>query len=231
MDAPQKLTINRWAEEDRPREKMMQHGATALSDAELLAILIGSGSPEDTAVGLMRKVLADYHNSLGELGKATADELCRYKGIGPAKAVTLLAASELGRRRKEEGVRERPTVRFSKDVYDYFHPLMCDLPTEECRVLLLNQAGRVIDAARVSTGGLASTAVDVRCVLREALLKRAVAIVLCHNHPSGNISPSREDDRLTQRLKEAAETMDIRLTDHIILTDGKFYSYADEGRL
>ena len=226
-----KLNINQWAEEDRPREKMMMHGVSSLSNAELLAILIGSGNTEDSAVELMRKVLAEYHNNLNELGKASVDELCRFKGIGPAKAITILAASELGKRRKEEDIRERLSIVSSKDVYECFYPLMCDLPTEECWLLLLNQASKVIDKVRVSTGGLSATAVDVRCILHEALLKRASAIALCHNHPSGNINPSREDDRLTEQLRQACQIMNIRLVDHVILTDGCFYSYADEGRM
>jgi len=227
----ERLTITQWAEEDRPREKMMLHGVSALSNAELLAILIGSGNTEESAVELMRKVLADYSNNLNELGKASIDELCRYKGIGPAKAITILAASELGKRRKEEKVEERVAILSSKDVYECFYPLMCDLPTEECWVLLLNQASKIIDKVKIGAGGLNATAVDVRCILREVLLKRASAIALCHNHPSGNIRPSREDDRLTQQVNQASQCMNIRLVDHVILTDGAFYSYADEGRI
>ena len=227
----ERLTITQWAEEDRPREKMMLHGVSALSNAELLAILIGSGNTEESAVELMRKVLAGYGNNLNELGKASIDELCRYKGIGPAKAITILAASELGKRRKEEKVEERVAIFSSKDVYECFYPLMCDLPTEECWVLLLNQASKIIDKVKIGAGGLNATAVDVRCILREALLKRASAIALCHNHPSGNIRPSREDDRLTQQVNQASQCMNIRLVDHVILTDGAFYSYADEGRI
>ena len=227
----ERLTITQWAEEDRPREKMMMHGASALSNAELLAILIGSGSAEESAVELTRKILNDYHNNLNELGKASIDELCRYKGIGSAKAISILAASELGKRRKEESVKERIAILSSKDVYECFYPLMCDLPTEECWVLLLNQASKIIEKTKISAGGLSATAVDVRCILREALLKRASAIVLCHNHPSGNIRPSKEDDLLTRHVAQASECMDIRLVDHIILTDGAFYSYADEGRI
>lgn len=227
----EKLTITQWAEEDRPREKMMLHGVSALSNAELLAILIGSGNTEESAVELMRKVLNDYHNNLSELGKASVDELCRYKGIGSAKAITILAASELGKRRKEEGVEERQSIFSSKDVYECLYPLMCDLPTEECWVLLLNQASKLIDKVRISTGGLTATAVDVRCILREALLKRASALALCHNHPSGSIRPSREDDLLTKQVAQACECMNIRFVDHVILTDGAFYSYADEGRI
>ena len=227
----ERLTITQWAEEDRPREKMMLHGVSALSNAELLAILIGSGNTEESAVELMRKVLADYSNNLNELGKASIDELCRYRGIGPAKAISILAASELGKRRKEEKVEERVTILSSKDVYECFYPLMCDLPTEECWVLLLNQASKVIEKVKIGAGGLNATAVDVRCILREALLKRASAIALCHNHPSGSIRPSREDDRLTQQVNQASQCMNIRLVDHVILTDGAFYSYADEGRI
>lgn len=226
-----KLTINQWAEEDRPREKMMRLGPSALSDAELLAILIGSGNTDESAVELMRKVMDGFHNSLSELGKASVEELCRYKGIGPAKAITLLAASELGKRRKDEDVRERQVMRCSRDIYQFFYPLLCDLPTEEFWVLLLNQGLKVIDHVKVGAGGLSSVAVDVRVVLREALLKRAPAIALCHNHPSGNTRPSRLDDELTQKLCKAAKMMDIRLMDHIVLTDGDFYSYADEGKL
>jgi DNA repair protein RadC len=226
-----KLTIREWAEEDRPREKMLSHGIHSLSNAELLAILIGSGNGEESAVELMRKVLGDFHNNLSELGKCSVDDLCRYKGIGPAKAISILAASELGKRRKEEGIRERTVIQSSIDIYDYFYPLMCDLPVEECWVLLMNQASKVIDSVKISIGGIAATAVDVRCVLREALLKRSVSIALCHNHPSGNIRPSREDDNLTNHLLKAAQVMCIRLLDHVILTDGKFYSYADEGRI
>ena len=205
----EKLKINQWAKEDRPREKMMLRGASALTNAELLAILIGSGSTEETAV----------------------EDLCRYKGIGPAKAVAILAASELGKRRSEEAPAERRQIRSSEDIYAWFHPLMCDLHVEECWVMLLNQASKVIDARNVSRGGLASTQVDVRCILREALLKRATAFVLCHNHPSGNVRPSADDDRLTQAVSQAAKTMNIRLLDHVIVTDGSYYSYTDEGRL
>ena len=217
MDA--KLNINQWAEEDRPREKLMQQGASALSNAELLAILIGSGN------------LDRYHHSLNELGKATIEELCHFKGIGPAKAVTILAASELGKRRMEEIPKERKQIRCSKDIYDLFLPLMCDLPIEECWILLLNQASKVIDRIRISQGGLAATQVDVRCILREALLKRAVSLVLCHNHPSGNIIPSTDDDRLTRAVQQASEVMNIRLLYHLIVTDGDYYSYSDEGKI
>ncbi len=227
-----KLNINEWAAEDRPREKMMMHGACALSDAELLAILIGSGSRDETAVELMRRVLASCHNDLGELGKMGCDELCAFKGIGQAKAVAIMAASELGRRRASaEGARVRVQVRSSEDIYRYFHPLLCDAPVEECWVLLLNQSLKVIDRVRVSVGGLTETSADIRLVLREALLHRAPAIALCHNHPSGNVRPSADDNRLTERLSQSASVMNIRLIDHIVLADGAYYSYADEGKI
>lgn len=227
----EKLSINKWAEEDRPREKMMMHGVSALSNAELLAILIGSGSRNESAVDLMRKILDYYNNSLNSLGKCSVEELCRFKGIGEAKAITILAASELGKRRKDEKLEERKPVRCSEDIYKYFHPIMCDLPIEECWVMLLNQASKIIDVVKISQGGLASTQVDVRCVLREALLKRATSLILSHNHPSGNINPSTDDDKLTQALFQASKVMNIRMLDHVIICDGNYYSYADEGKI
>ena len=225
-----KLSINRWAEEDRPREKMMSKGAQALTNAELLAILIGSGSGDDSAVSLMQKVLASYGDSLDRVGRLSVEELCHFKGIGPAKAITILAACELGRRRAVEQP-ERRQVRSAAQVYDYFYPLMRDLPVEEFHVLLLNQSAIVIDSVRIGVGGLTETAVDVRVILREALLKRATALILCHNHPSGNLRPSAHDDRLTQQVQEAARLLNLNLADHVIFTDSGYYSYADEGRL
>ena len=226
-----KLSVKEWAEEDRPREKLMSRGASALSNAELLAILIGSGNAEDSAVELMRKVLLKYQNSLSLLGKCGVEELCQFKGIGTAKAVTILAASELGKRRKEEEPIQRKLVRSSVDIYSFFHPLMCDLPIEECWVMLLNQASRMIDAVKVSQGGIAGATVDIRCILREAILRGATSIVLCHNHPSGNVRPSRDDDELTRQLAKAAGTMNIRLLDHLVVTDGAYFSYNDEGKI
>lgn len=225
-----KLTINRWAEEDRPREKMIGKGAQALTNAELLAILIGSGNDEDSAVSLMQKVLAAYGNSIDRVGRLSVDELCRFKGIGPAKAVTILAACELGRRRAVEQP-ERRQIRSAAQVYDYFYPLMRDLPVEECHVLLLSQSSTVIDSVRIGVGGLTETVVDVRLILREALLKRATSLILCHNHPSGSLRPSAYDDRLTRQVQEAAQLLNIRFNDHIIFTDDGYYSYADEGKL
>jgi len=227
----EKLTINQWAEEDRPREKMLEKGINALTDAELLAILIGSGNTEETAVELMRRVLASCNHNLNELGKLSVDDLCAFKGIGPAKAISLVAASELGKRRKLAELTERNQITCSTDVYNLMHPLMCDLPTEECWVLLLNQSNKVIDKIKISSGGISETSVDVRCVLREALMKRAVSMILCHNHPSGNVRPSVEDDKLTTRVREAGNFMNINLADHVIVCDGRYYSYVDEGRI
>lgn len=227
----EKLNINQWAVEDRPREKMMQKGAEALSDAELLAILIGSGNTEESAVALMQRVLASCGNDLNQLGKWEARDFSRFKGLGPAKSITIMAALELGKRRKLQERPERITIRSSEDIYELFHPLLCDLPTEEFWVLLLNQASKVINKVRISRGGIDQTTADVRTILREALLQRAVQIILIHNHPSGNPRPSNDDRHLTELVKKAAQTMNIRLTDHIIVTDGKYYSFNDEGNL
>lgn len=227
----EKLTINQWAEEDRPREKMMLKGAEALSDAELLAILIGSGNTEESAVALMQRVLAAAGNDLNRLGKWEIRDFARFKGLGPAKSITILAALELGKRRKLREHAERLTIRSSEDIYRLFHPLLCDLPYEEFWVLLLNQAAKVIDKVRISRGGIDQTTADVRSILREALLQRATQIALIHNHPSGNTRPSNDDLRLTQQARQAAQTMNIRLLDHVIVTDGSYYSFCDEGQL
>ncbi|MCQ2067295.1 MAG: DNA repair protein RadC [Bacteroidaceae bacterium] len=231
MDEPYKLNLSQWAPEDRPREKMMLQGARALTNAELLAILIHTGNTEDSVVALTQKVMASCRNSLSELGKLSVEELCSFKGIGPAKAITILAACELGRRRKEENPVERPVIRNSRDVYDYFYPQLADLQIEECHVLFVNQAAKVLDSSRICVGGIAEASVDIRCVLRDAIMKRAVAIALCHNHPSGSTRPSTADDELTRKLYKAAGSVDIRLIDHIVFADKGYYSYADEGRL
>lgn len=225
----EKLNINQWAEEDRPREKMMQKGAEALSDAELLAILIGSGNTEESAVSLMQRILASTGNDLNQLGKWEIRDFSRFKGFGPAKSLTIMAALELGKRRNLQKRPERATIRCSTDIYDLFHPLLCDLSQEEFWVLLMNQAARVIDKVRISRGGIDQTTADVRSILREALLQRATQIALIHNHPSGNPRPSTDDQRLTQLVQKGAQTMNIRLTDHVIVTDGKYYSFSDEG--
>ena len=224
-----KLNINQWAEEDRPREKMMLKGASALSDAELLAMLIGSGNQEESAVALMQRVLQACHNDLSALSKWELRDFKQFKGLGEAKSISILAALELGRRRSDAKGLERTNIRSSADIFEIFHPLMRDLPTEEFWILLLNQANKVIDKVCISKGGIDQTAVDVRLILREALLQRATQIILIHNHPSGNIRPSKEDRNLTQAVKKSAEAMNIRLTDHVIVADGAFFSFNDEG--
>lgn len=226
-----KLAINQWAEEDRPREKMMLKGAEALSDAELLAILIGSGNKEESAVSLMQRVMCTCENDLGKLGKWEIRDFSHFKGLGPAKSVTIMAAMELGKRRKLQDHQERVVIRSSTDIHALFHPLLCDLAHEEFWILLLNQAARVINKVRISRGGIDQTTADVRCILREALIQRATQLALIHNHPSGNAHPSTEDQRLTQLVHKAAQTMNIRVIDHVIITDEEYFSFSDEGLL
>ncbi|MBR3389434.1 MAG: DNA repair protein RadC [Prevotella sp.] len=226
-----KLSINQWAEEDRPREKLMRLGAEALSNAELLAILIGSGSPKETAVELMKRVLNGCNNNLNTLGKRTIHELCQYNGIGEAKAITILAACELGKRRQAEKAEERKSLGSASAIYEYMHPKMQDLDTEEAWILLMNQNYKLIKAERISHGGITETAVDVRIIIREALLHNATVVAFCHNHPSNNLRPSNDDNRLTQRIKSACDTMRLYFLDHLIITDGAYYSYHEEGKL
>lgn len=227
----QRLNINQWAEEDRPRERLAAMGAEALSNAELLAILIGSGTPEKSAVDLMKEILADCGNNLNRLGKMSLHDLQRYKGMGPAKAVTVLAACELGKRRQAERAEERPTMGSAEAIYSLMRPKMQDLDVEEAWVLLMNQAFKLIRAVRISHGGISETAVDVRVILREALLANATVLALSHNHPSGSPRPSGDDDRLTDRVRRACDTMRIYFLDHVIVTDGAYYSYRDQGKI
>lgn len=228
-----KLSINQWAEEDRPREKLMRLGAAALSNAELLAILIGSGSQDESAVDLTKRVLADCGNNLNTLGKMTIEQLTggRYKGLGPAKAVAIIAACELGKRRQAERAEERKQLNSALAIYEYMHPRMQDLSEEEAWVLLMNQNFKLIKSVQLSHGGITETAVDVRVIMKHALLCNATVVALCHNHPSNNASPSGDDDRLTQRVKKACELMRLHFLDHLIITDGQYYSYSEEGRL
>lgn len=231
MENKHKLSITQWALQDRPREKMMEKGAAALSDAELLAILIGSGNTEESAVELMRRLLLSCDNNLNSLAKWEVTDYSRFKGMGPAKSVTLMAALELGKRRKLQSTKERLRLTCSKDIYEIFQPMMCDLEQEEFWVLLLNQASRLIDKVRISTGGIDGTYADVRSILREALLQRATQIAVVHNHPSGNTRPSQPDKTLTEQIHRAADTMNIRLIDHVIVCEDGYYSFSDEGLL
>ena len=227
----EKLNINQWAKEDRPREKMADLGTEALSNAELLAILIGSGSTDESAVDLMKKVLNDCNNSLNTLGKKSIHDLCEYKGIGEAKAITILAACELGKRRQAETPEERPDLGTATKIYRHMHHLMQDLDVEEFWVLLMNQHYRLIKKVRISHGGITETAVDVRIIIKEALLSNATVLALCHNHPSNNPTPSADDDRLTTRVKKACEIMRIYFLDHLVITDGRYYSYQEHGKI
>lgn len=227
----QNLTITDWAEEDRPRERLERLGAEALSNAELLAILIGSGTPQQSAVDLMKVVLASCHNNLNTLGKMSIKDLESFKGIGPAKAITILAACELGKRRAREKMEERADLGSATAIYNYLHPRMQDLDVEEFYALLMNQNFKLIKAVRISHGGITETAVDIRIIIKEALLNNATVLAVSHNHPSGNPTPSRQDDQLTDRIRKACDTMRIYFLDHVIVTDGAYYSYNEKGKI
>ncbi len=221
------LTIKQWAEDDRPREKMMSKGVAALSDAELMAILIGSGTKNESAVAISQRILNGANNNLNELGKFSLKDFTQIKGIGNAKGVTIMAALELGRRRKLSEAINKKQITSSTDVIEIFQPLLADLPYEEFWVLLLNRANKVIDRVRISEGGFTATIVDIRRIMRAALDNQAIGIILCHNHPSGNNNPSDDDIKITTKIKSAAATMDISLLDHVIITDQKCFSMAD----
>ena len=225
-----KLSISHWAEDDQPREKLRDKGPQALSNAELLAILIGSGRPGVSAVELMQKVLNDCKNNLNSLGKMTIRQLMSYNGIGEAKAITILAACELGKRRQKETPEERPKLDTATKIYNEMHPLMQDLDVEEFWVLLLNQNYRLIKKVRISQGGIAETSVDIRIIFREAVLANATIIAVCHNHPSGSLTPSHADNELTRSIQRACELMHIHFMDHVIITDGQYYSYHEHGK-
>lgn len=209
----------------------MRLGASALSDAELLAILVGSGSTKEDALTLMKRILSDCNNNLNTLGKMTLRQLCEYNGVGEAKAITILAACELGKRRQMESPEERPDLGTATRIYNHMHPMMQDLDVEEFWLLLMNQNYRLIKKVRISHGGITEVAVDVRIIMREAVLANATIIAVCHNHPSGNLRPSQQDNLLTNNLKSACDIMRIHLLDHIILTDGHYFSYHESGRL
>jgi DNA repair protein RadC len=225
-------SIKSWSADDRPREKMMQKGASALSNAELLAILIATGTRKYSAVDLAKQLLKSCNNQLNQLGKLSPQELSLpVKGIGMAKAVTVAAALELGKRRLNESPVEDDSIRSSAQVAAIFRPLLADLQYEEFWILLLSRSNKPLLKYKVGLGGVHQTPVDCRLILKQAVVYMASGIVLCHNHPSGNIRPSREDDALTQNLCQACKVMNIRMLDHIVLTDGAYYSYNDEARL
>ncbi len=221
--------LKTWSVEDRPREKVIANGVQYLSDSELLAILLGSGTRNMTVVELARQVLHKSGNSLHELGRQNISELVAIKGIGPAKAITLLAAMELGRRRGATQQTERISVKSSETVFNIFHPILGDLDHEEFWLLMLNRANRVLGRFKVSQGGLSGTVIDTRIILKKALDNLSSSIVVCHNHPSGNNQPSDADVKITNKLKKAAEMIEIKLLDHVIIADKSYFSFADEG--
>lgn len=232
MENPEKrLTIKDLAEDDRPREKMERKGASSLSDAELIAILIRVGNASETAVDVAQRLLGQVNNSLNELARLSLHQLTRIKGIGRTKAITIQAALELGRRRNAEGPINRERIFSSRSVIDLLQPALADLPHEEFWVLLLNKSNRIIERIKVSQGGVGGTVVDPKLVLKHAVERLASALIVVHNHPSGNPQPSDKDIALTEKLKNAAQFFDITLLDHVIITDGECYSFADNGKM
>ena len=231
MEEYHKLNIKNWALEDRPREKLLYRGISSLSDAELIAILIGSGNSEETAVELSRRILEKVKNNLNELGKLSVEDLKQFKGIGEAKAISIISAVELGRRRNHSSALELEKISGSNDVARYLRPIIGDIPHEEFWVLFLNRQNKIIDKQRLSQGGMTSTVIDVRLVIKMALEKHAISLIFAHNHPSGNLDASDADRKITRQLKEAAAIMDIPLLDHLIITQASYFSFADEGLL
>jgi DNA repair protein RadC len=222
------LSIKSWAEDDRPREKLINKGKIALSDAELIAILIGSGSRNESAVELSKRVLKSCNNSLSELGKKSIAELVQHKGIGEAKAISILSALELGRRRKDTEAYARAKISCSRDAFEVFRPYLQDLPHEEFWIITLNRSNQIIKPYKISQGGIASTIADTRLIFLKAVEDKASSIILGHNHPSGNQNPSSEDHNLTRKIKEAGKILDIAVLDHLIFAENSYYSFADE---
>jgi DNA repair protein RadC len=230
-DYKQVLGIKAWAEEDRPREKLLGKGRHVLTEAELIAIIIGSGSRDETAVELSKRVLVSVGNNMNDLGKLTIKDLMKFKGIGEAKAISIIAALELGRRRKETEAVKREKIVTSNDVFEIMKSSLMDLPHEEFWLLMLNRANSIIKKELISRGGISATAVDVKIIFKSAVDNYASSIVVCHNHPSGNLKPSDADIKITKNIKEAAKIMEIPLLDHLIFTENGYYSFADEGMM
>ncbi len=224
----EKLNIKAWAEEDRPREKLLSKGRSALSDAELIAILIGSGNRNETAVELSKKILKSIDNDLNKLGKLSVKELMQFNGIGEAKAISIVAALELGRRRKNTDNQLKKTIKSSKDVFEEVIGVMSDLPHEEFWVLFLDRRNAVIKKSNISKGGVSGTVADAKIIFKEAMQLLASAVILCHNHPSGNLKPSDADIQLTKKMKEIGYLVDVPVLDHLIITDKSYFSFGDE---
>jgi DNA repair protein RadC len=221
--------INQWAEDDRPREKFLLKGKSTLSDSELLAILIGSGSRNESAVQLCQRILASSENNLNTLGKMSISQLMQFKGIGEAKAISIAAALELGRRRRAEDAIELKKITSSKAVFDILYPIIGELPHEEFWVLYLNNSNKVIYKAQLSKGGITGTVVDIRLIFKMAFEQNATGLILSHNHPSGKLIASEADLKITKRIKEAGQTLEIQVLDHLIITENGYLSFQDEG--
>ncbi len=229
IEDSQPMNIKSWSPEDRPREKLLLKGTSALSDAELIAILLGSGTAKLSAVDVAKKVLLHVDNNLDSLAKLSVKDLMKAKGIGEAKAVTIVAALELGRRRKDQSPEEKPKMESSKTAFELIKGDLMDLPHEEFWVLLLNRANRVIRKKRISEGGVSGTVADQKIIFKLALEELASAVILVHNHPSGNLKPSESDISLTKKIKEAGKLLEISLFDHLIIAHDRYFSFADEG--
>jgi len=225
------FSIKQWNEDDRPREKLLLKGKMALSDAELVAILIGSGSRNESAVSLSQRILAFADNNLSELGRLSITQLMEFKGIGEAKAICIAAAMELGRRRRTSEALERKKITSSNSVFEYIQPIIGELPHEEFWVLYLNNSNKVIKSSQLSKGGITGTVVDVRLAFKEAIQIGAIGIILAHNHPSGALKPSQADIKLTQKLQIAGDSLDIKVLDHLIITEKAYFSFADKNML
>jgi DNA repair protein RadC len=225
----EKLTIKSWSLDDRPREKLVSKGKKSLSDAELIAILIGSGNREESAVALSKRILNTVKGNINALAKLSVEQLTNFKGIGEAKAISIITALELGKRRQLEVALEKPKITCSKDAYNLLQPVIGDLHHEEFWVLFLNNSNKVLENKLISKGGLTATIVDVRLLFKRALELGAVAIIVSHNHPSGKLEPSEQDKLLTKKIKEAGITLDIKVLDHLIITEKAYFSFADEG--
>ncbi len=228
QEKPTSLSIKFWSDDDKPREKLLQKGRSVLSDAELIAILIGSGSRNESAVELSKRILAAAGNNLNELGKLSIKQLMKFKGIGEAKAVTISAALEIGRRRRGEKAQKITKITSSQDVFELLQPKMGDLKHEEFWIVYLNNSNKVLQSAQLSKGGITGTLVDVRLVMRQALELGAVALILAHNHPSGTLKPSSADKQITQKLMSAGKALDLKVLDHVIITQKAYFSFADE---
>ncbi|WP_405292025.1 DNA repair protein RadC [Algibacter sp. Ld11] len=232
MENKQKaFSIKNWSQDDRPREKLLYKGKAALSDAELVAILIGSGNREESAVALCKRILSSTDNNLSALGKMSIKQLTDFKGIGEAKAITIIAALELGRRRRGEEALEKKKITSSKSVFELMQPIIGELEHEEFWIIYLNNSNKVIHKNQLSKGGITGTLVDVRLVLKNALEVGALGLILAHNHPSGTLRPSEADKNITQKLKTAAQSLDIKVLDHLIITEKAYFSFADENVL